>query len=793
MYENKIYDKDESRYELIVDITRYLSFWKIFLISVLISIIIGFLFLRYATYKFRSEAKIEIVDKAQDSEMALPTSMTIFNRSMVNLDNEVGVLNSFSLHERTVNSLISNVKFFTSGRLKSSENHRTEWFKDYRINYKIDLKSIQEPFAIDLIISDNQINTEQIMSDGSVISYSFDSLNTFNTKNDLPFDIEIFDLGDELNVKKSIKFYPVAEIAVQKINNFKVSETGKESDQLSLSFSSTNREISIEYLNRILYEFDLDGIRDRQLEYKRTMDFVDSRSEFLVGELEKIEIRKRDFKEKNDLTNIENDAKLNISQKFSYNSDLFAAKSQMDLVSLLQSEITHNNYELLPVNVGINNLNINELIKEYNLLIAERDRYLISAGSKNPYVTAIQTKLNEFLKNIQLTVKNYKESLNKSIKNLELKENEFEAVYSNIPEKEKILRSIERELEVKEALFLLLLQKREEAAINFAVVKPSIKIIDGAMSSEYPISPRKDVVYLISILIGLVLPFSVLYLKFLLDTKIHTKEQLKKLANEIPIIGEIPYIKNNNELKEIIKSKSRNPIAESVRMVAANLNFVLFKDAAKQKNNLILVTSSIKGEGKTIVSVNTASVLASKFKKVLLIGADLRNPQIHKFLSLKKTTQGLSNYITGAKNSWKDMLIKDNEFDVLLSGLIPPNPTELLSSDRFKLFLDEVRSEYDYVVIDSAPCLLVSDTFEISKYVDTTLYVIRANYSEVKLMDFIHENIKIKKLSNLNLVFNGVGNSKSYGYNYSYSYGYKYGYKYGYNYGYGYGYNESKT
>ena len=202
------------------------------------------------------------------------------------------------------------------------------------------------------------------------------------------------------------------------------------------------------------------------------------------------------------------------------------------------------------------------------------------------------------------------------------------------------------------------------------------------------------------------------------------------------------------------------------------------------------MTSSIKGEGKTLVSVNTASVLSHRSNKVLLIGADLRNPQIHKFINLDKEKKGLSDYIYLDGEKWEDLLIKHDNFDIILSGTIPPNPTELLGSEKFKNFIDNVKNIYDYVVIDSAPCLLVSDTFQISKFVDLSLYVIRSNFSELKLCDYISELKESDKLKNICIVLNGVGNSATYGYRYGYQYGYVYNYKYGYNYGYGYGYGE---
>ena len=269
---------------------------------------------------------------------------------------------------------------------------------------------------------------------------------------------------------------------------------------------------------------------------------------------------------------------------------------------------------------------------------------------------------------------------------------------------------------------------------------------------------------------------------FFFDTKIHTREHLNATLDNIPVIGEIPFVKP--EFTENIPSaESRSPIAESVRMIIANLNFILFN--SDSKNNIILVSSSIKGEGKTLVSTNLASGLSAKYNKILLIGADLRNPQIHKLIGVKKNKLGLSDLIYHQDNNYSKYIFKFNSFDVMLSGTIPPNPTEMLASKSFTDFLKKISSEYDYIIIDSAPCLLVSDTFEISKFADTTVFVTRSNHTDKSLIEFINECKNQNRLQNMSIVLNGIGNSSKYGYGYAYQYGYKYNYSYNYGYGYG--------
>lgn len=767
------------------EIMRYVSFWPWFMISLFLFLSIAFFYLRYTDYSYFSKATIEILDESQDSEMALPTSLTVFNRSMINLENEINVLSSYSLHKLVVEKLKSNVKFYTIGNIKTSENFSSDWFSSYEIEYKTDtnLNSKFQEFEIEVDNTDLIINTYS--DEDESISFKFNNLTTLGSTHDLPFELTINTI--KRYEKRILVFLPVNS-AIEKFRKLtKIVPIGKDSDQLQISMTYPNPNISEQYINALLEEFDKDGIKDRQLEYKNTIDFVDMRSKILRDELRVIELRKQNFKEKNSLSDLKSNTNVNIEQQFQYDSELFVSESQKSLASYLLSSFSDKTYDYIPLNIGLENFDLNILISEYNGLLRERDKFLLEAGPNNSYVKTIEKQLEKYLKNIKNSVVNYLNTLDLKIDDLRNKEEEFLSVYNNVPENEKLLRSIERELTVKESLFLLLLQKREEASINFAVVKPTIKVIDYSITDMNPVSPNILYTFIVSISMGLFIPFIFLYFRFVLDNKIHTKQQLEKYSNNLPIIGELPFINNVDELAEVFKNQSRSSLAEGIRMMLANLRFTNLRD----ENSTILVTSTIKGEGKTIISVNTASLLSSKNKRVLLIGADLRNPQIHKLLGVDKNILGLSDMLYKKDiENYKKYILNFQKIDVILSGTIPPNPTQLLSSSNFKNFIESVRKDYDHVVVDSAPCLLVSDTLEISNLLETTVYVVRANFLDKNLISYINENVDQKRLNNVSLVLNGVGNSSSYGYKYGYQYGYKYGYKYGYNYGYGYGYGE---
>tara|TARA_Y100001954_G_scaffold167324_1_gene177603 strand:- start:908 stop:3265 length:2358 start_codon:yes stop_codon:yes gene_type:complete len=775
--------------EFTVQFFRYFSFWKLFVSMIIMFVILTFIYLRYTHNKYKSEAKIEIIDKSQDSEMALPTAMTIFNRSMINLDNEISVLNSYKIHEKVIKRLDYNVSYYEIGNVINSEVHRSDWFENYEIIFKSFSQkgNKSQDFLIEII--DNILKISSYDDDGEILnSYEFDKLNTNLKEHNLPFNLIIKDNFSEDSQKR--KFLKINSIQ-HTVNKFrdavKVSKVGNDSDQLSLSLIHTTPKISNEYLNELVFEFDNDGISDRQLVYKRTIDFVDSRFESLRSDLEQIENQKQDFEEENNISSIEFDASSTVTQKYLYEEDLFKSKSQYEIAKFLLETVSIDVIESLPINIGIDNSDINALIINYNKLYSRWNNISKSAGRNNSLVVKLENELNSSRTSINSSLESYIETLEISIANLEKKEKEFTDSYGEIPEIKKYLRSINRELEVKEALFVLLLQKREEAAINFAVIKPSVKIIDDAKNSPIPVSPKTNFLYLSAILVAFMLSYLMVFLWFLFDDKIHTRDDIKNFM-DISIVGEIPFA-NNIANNTVYESSSRLPIAESIRMIISNLNFVMSDKS--DNSNVILVTSSIKGEGKTIVSTNISSILANNSNKVLLIGSDLRNPQIHKYFNIEKDSLfGLTDYLSSNEESYDAYVkkIKPN-FDILFSGSIPPNPTDLLSSDKFGKLIEKAKKLYDYVIIDSAPCLLVSDTFSFTNKVNLTLYVVRANHSPLKLLDFIKDLNHSNKLPKINLVLNGLGNSQKYGYKYSYQYGYEYGY----NYGYGYGYSESEN
>ena len=791
MQRNKQSDPDYDSYatqNLRNEILRYLSFWPYLLILLSIFIFCSFIYLRYAETTYQVYTTVEIMDEAQDSEMALPTELTVFNRSMINLENEINRLMSIRLNSIVVSETKANILYFTKGKIKTSQTTKESWYEKYSLDFNIDTDLIDDKLVFKISTNNNKLQITSLDKDANIInSLKFSSLSTLDKNHNLPFNLTIHS-DKNLSNSRELILNSVKNQANNFIKPLFVEPLGKDSDQLIIKLTHRNTDIALDYLNNLVKFFDEDGISDRQLEYERTIDFVNQREKIIKKELNIIELKKQNYKQENNISNVDVDASNNINLKFTYNSEIFELDSQKQIAQYLIELVSDSKYDYLPINIGLENFDLNNMINEYNQIISDRYTYENEAGSNNFLVKSLEPQLDNLIQNISFSLANFSNSIDLKLNNLKLKESEFDNEYNRVPENEKTLRSIERQLTIKEALYLLLLQKREEASINSAVVKPTIKVIDYSIKDINSKKPNTILIYFGSIILALVIYFLILYVWFFMDNKVHNKDQmLKILDNNIPIIAEIPFIDNIESIKTDLSSRSI--ISESIRILLSNLRFTSFRDSENKKCQTIIFTSSIKGEGKTIVSVNTALNLASDIsmgKRVLLLGTDLRNPQVHKSFGVDRSKKGISELIYNKDfKNYKNYINKFENLDVLFSGSIPPNPTAILSSDIFKNFVTMLKNDYDYIIIDTAPCMLVADTLQYIDLADSIVYIFRTNFTDSKIVEFINEIYNDKQIKNLNIVLNAVGNSASYGY----KYGYQYGYKYKYNYGYGYTYD----
>jgi capsular exopolysaccharide synthesis family protein len=405
------------------------------------------------------------------------------------------------------------------------------------------------------------------------------------------------------------------------------------------------------------------------------------------------------------------------------------------------------------------------LMDSYNQLVLERNRILKSATLANPTVIKLDQQLASLKMNITESLRRLQANLNIQKRDLRGQEGLLDSKIGAIPVQERQFRVIARQQKVKEELYLYLLQKREETAISLAATEPNARVIDAAKASKVPVSPKRSMIYLAALLLGLLIPFGILYLIDLLDTKVKSRFELTRKLS-IPFLGEIPKSETPNE---IVDTTSRSSTAEAMRIVRMNLDFML-NQVPEGRAKTILFTSTISGEGKTFLSVNLASIFALSGKKVLLIGMDIRNPKLNEYIDLPSSA-GLTNYLSSSNVKIEDYIFKHKGFEqlyVLPPGSIPPNPTELLMNKKVDDLFAQFKKEYDFIIVDTAPVSLVSDTLIIAKHADTFVYVVRANVLDKRMLHIPEVLYREKKLPNMALLLNDAETKKGYGYGYGY-------------------------
>jgi len=777
----------EDKYDLKKEIFKYLFFWRWFALSIIICLLASLFYLRYSHNIYSTSAKIKILDKKEGS-LELPSASDLFSSNKINLENEIELLSSYTILSKVIQQENLNTNFYSVGDIMTARLvHLPFHFEQIISN-----DSIQEELEFEIYFNNEGVEINDINND---TNYLFNTYSTYTIPHALPFNIRWNKASALLRFDESFKVvFSTTKNTVSRLkNSLSLTKLGKESDIVLLKIENENLEYSEIILNTLINVFNNDGVSDRQMIHKRTIDFVNERYILLSNELDSIEIQKQLYKLQNNLIDITANSSLSLELSSKSNQQLLDLENQIAIAKLLDESFKNNNYDLLPANIGINNSKINFLITDFNTIILERKNLIISAGLNNPSVMQLDRAINDNRTNIIRTVNNYLIQLKQTKKQLTLQSKKLNKDVSNLPEKEKILRAIERNQAIKESLYLFLLQKREEAEVSFAVTEPTIKVIEYALSSDIPILPRKQIIFLIALLISLLIPFGVLYIFFLFDTKIHSREDIESHNSSLNVLGEIPFFDLMEAEKIFDDPSARSIVSESFRMLMSNTRY-LFKD--NNKSQVLLVTSSIKGEGKTLSALNLSLSFASLNKKVLLVGCDLRNPQIHKYLDEDKNQKGLVDFLVDNKSSWKENTL--NNFDkipnhhILLSGALPPNPLYLINNGNMEIFIDQAKKEFDYIIIDSAPTLLVADTKSLFGQADTIIYLTRCNVTDKEVLNHISSSTKESKC-NISVVLNGVGEKNAYGYSYGYKYGYGYNYKYSYNYGYGYGYEEEKS
>ncbi|MFD0798197.1 GumC family protein [Maribacter chungangensis] len=740
---------DDSYYSIKPLINKYLKFWPWFLLSLLLCFLLGLGYLRYTPLSYKSTAKIKIIDETTEMNVAADAiSMLSGGSSKINMDNEIEVLQSYRLLDQVASELNLDISFYAKGNIKTTQ----VWNLPVILTKTVLEDSLRNTMVFEMVLRRDQLEVTDEFERTWTLKYSaLDSVNST-----LPFAVSLSpDIGIDEYIGNTYELVlkPRKTTISDLRKAIRIEPTSKISDIISLNLVGESYQRSEAILNTLVRVFNNDGVLDRQQVSKRTLDFIDERFVYLSTELDSIEGGKEDFKRTNNLSYIEADAGISLERKSETENQVANLETQISLSGLLKKTVINQSaYSLLPVDIGLANSSLNTLVSSYNEIALEREKLVMTVGEEHPTLVNLSEQLERAKVNILKTVNVYQTQMRTSLRRLNTQRSKASSAFARLPEKEKMLRSIERQQSIKENLFLLLLQKREEAAINLAVTAPSVKVVDFAETSSLPVAPKKMVVFGLAGLLGLFLPFTFFYVRNVFDTQIANRLDLEKLFPTVPIAAEIPHIKNKRAFMDI---NDRSQMAESFRILATNLKFLLPKAA---KGSVVYVSSCTAGEGKSLLSYNLSVALSSLNKKVLLVGADLRNPSLHDFFGMGVSSKGLSNFLKNSDQNPRDFIYPGLDMaqghKVCLSGPIPPNAPLLLSSEGFSKFISEVKKEFDYIIVDTAPMLLVTDTSLISEYADITLLVARAGLTDKSILEKLRNSKQVENFKNMALVLN---------------------------------------
>jgi len=771
-------EEKESNFDIKAEIFKYLAYWKWLLFGLLLGGSIAYLYNRYTIPQYWTQASLMILkDSESNIAGALPSgggSILTFGDN--SLDNQIITLKSKRLVENVVNELNHNISYFIEGNVITIEAYKSSPVliqfitPDSIVNKASKILFVTPKSDTNFNLVDESQGYEKTHEIGEIIEL-----------NGLKFSI-VPRPGANTSFKNSktvqINISPVDRVAGNYISKLNIVPKGKAADILSLGIVQEDSRKSEDFLNNLMNQFNADGVADKRQVALSTTEFIQDRLELITSELDSVEGGMADFKRENQFMDVTSGAQEFISKSSQAEKQVFEIETQLMVIRSIEDLINkREEYQLLPASLGIQGGGMPGLISTYNSLVLERNAYLRTSTPQNPVVATITAQLDSLKENLRDNIKSTVSSLNIELGVLTQLDRSSQNKFSAFPGMEKGMRGIERQQQIKEQLYLFLLQRREEAAIAFAVTSPVAKVIDPSYTITTPVDPKPWFILVGGFLIGLILPLIILFAKFMLDTKVHHKGDLVPLTKHVPFLGEIPKI--TDDTNQIIQLNDRSPLAESFRILRTNLAY-LMKAKKENRGEIIYVTSTIKGEGKTFVSYNLARTLATTKKKVILIGADIRNPQLHRYIDLPMESKGLSDYLYDLDVQPLDIITSSQDpsikVDMILSGSIPPNPAELFINDRMKNLLKGLAHSYDFIIVDTAPTMIVTDTLLISPLADTTLYVTRAGYTEKKLLDFPKELKQQGKLKGMAVILNDVDYSK-------FSYGAKYGYSYGYGYG----------
>ncbi len=759
---------------------RYLDHKKWIIWGVVIALFLGMVYYRIQIDKYLFKTTLLITDENsgnQMSQMSILKELDAFgltDGAGTNIYNENKVIHSRSLIKKVADELDLYITYTS-----------TSYFKPYElydltpVKASMDEKemlSLEKPLVLKIRYDEHD---KLYKIKGSYKFKRFDSkLKTLPGTINTPAGKVTVELNGNSVFDDEVKIQILNPIVVVKYYQVGAlgTEVDDEGDIIYITLKETNVQKGKDILGKLIELYNQDAIDQINKSANFTALFIDERLKILTGELKGVEKDIQSYKQSNKLTNIDADAEIILQRNNLYDQRRNDTEIQLQLIKYIEDFIVEeqNRYALIP-NLGITDVGLVGVITEYNKLLASREKLTAGSSESNPTLRHLEAQIVSTKSAIRKSISNTRRGLQISSKELSTQNSFLSSQLNKIPQQEREFLEIKRQQQIKEALYLFLLQKREEASLSMAVTVPKGRLLDPADSAD-KVSPKLTILFMFSLLMGLFVPVAVLYLKFMFNPTFNTRKDVE-LLTKLPIIAELAHQKDKDVIIDHGTNASAN--AELLRLLRSKLQFVM----SRPKDRTIVVTSTESGEGKTFVSVNLAVSISLSGKKVLLMGLDLRKPMLAKHFNILEQ-DGISSYLSGIRDDYKKLIFNTKEFpnlSVMPGGIIPPNPNELIMSERFDELIANLREEFDYIILDSAPVGAVSDTFLINRVSNLTLYITRANYSDKRNLEYLNRITAEGSLKNVYLIVNDVDIENS-----------RYGNKYGYGYGYGYGKKKTK-
>ncbi|CAG9889735.1 Tyrosine-protein kinase [Bacteroides ovatus] len=798
-YNNNVSELDEEKVNYQEILFKYIIHWPWFVASVLACLVGAWMYLHFQTPVYQVSASIMIKDdkknaggNAADLEsLGLGGVIT----SAQSIDNEIEVLRSKTILKEVVNNLELYITYYDEDEFPKREL--------YKISPVIVNLTAQEA---DNLPGVALIDMKLAPEGGLVVNLKI-GLNEYNKSFDklpavLPTNVGTFGftLRDSLlngkiegqNTVRNISAMVSQPFVVAKgyQGALNIAPTSKTTSVAVVSLMNTNIQRGQDFINKLMEMYNRNTNNDKNEVAEKTKEFINERIKIIDEELGSTEDKLEAFKRNAGLTNIGSDAQLAVEGNAEYERKRVENGTQINLIRDLTKYINNpsNEYEVLPANIGLSDNGLTTQIDRYNELIFERKRLLRTSTENNPMIINLDTSLRAMKANVQAAIDGTLQGLLIVKADLDREASRFSRRISDAPGQERQYVSIARQQEIKAGLYLMLLQKREENAITLAATANNAKIIDEPVAEGRPVSPKPKMIYMIALLVGLGGPVGIIFLISLTKFKIEGRRDVENLTSR-PIVGDVPLTTEKSGTIAVFENQN-TLMSETFRNVRTNLQFML-----KSDQKVILVTSTVSGEGKSFISSNLAISLSLLGKKVVIVGLDIRKPGLNKVFNIPRKELGITQYLSNPEKNLMDFVQASDvskKLYILPGGTVPPNPTELLARDGLDKAVETLRKNFDYVILDTAPVGMVTDTLLIGRVADLSVYVCRADYTRKAEFTLINELADSNKLPNLCTVINGLDlQKKKYGYYYGYG---KYGKYYGYGkrYGYGYGYGEHK-